>query len=138
LNFKLQVFKNDLKDYNKARTYRFAVIDSNKSKNYPANFICMLPLKPFNGVTNNNNTFSSLFGNNGREIAIGLLSDALKTEKDNDVKTEIERRIKLLDPKESTVKCSKCNKVFSPRRNRKYAQYLCDECLAAKHFSRTI
>lgn len=97
----------------------------------------MLPLKPFNKITNSNSTFSSLFGINGREIAIGLLSDALKTEKDSDVKAEIERRIKLLDLKESTVKCNKCNKVFSPRRNRKYAQYLCDECLAAKHFSRT-
>jgi hypothetical protein len=137
LNCKIQVFKNDLKDYNATRTYRFAVVDSNKSKSYPANFICMLPLKPFTGKANSNNTFSTLFGDNGREIAIGLLSDALKTERDADVKTEIERRIKLLDPKESTVKCSKCKKDFSPRRNKKYAQYLCDACLAAKRFAKT-
>jgi hypothetical protein len=97
----------------------------------------MLPLKPFTGKANSNNTFSTLFGNNGRKIAIGLLSDALKTEKDADIKTEIERRIKLLDPKESTIKCSKCKKDFTPRRNKKYAQYLCDVCLAAKRFART-
>jgi formylmethanofuran dehydrogenase subunit E len=97
----------------------------------------MLPLKPFAGKANSNNTFSTLFGDNGREIAIRLLSDALKTEKDADIKTEIERRIKLLDPKESTVKCSKCKKDFSPRRNKKYAQYLCDACLAAKRYSKT-
>jgi hypothetical protein len=97
----------------------------------------MLPLKPFSGKSNSSSAFSTLFGDNGREIAIGLLSEALKNEKDSDVKTEIERRIKLLDPKENTVKCSKCQKVFSPRRNKKYAQYLCDTCLATKRFSRT-
>jgi hypothetical protein len=31
------------KDYPARRTIRFAVVDSDKTKTYPSNFICMLP-----------------------------------------------------------------------------------------------
>ena len=32
-------------DYSVARRFRFAAVDLDKGKNYPLNFVCMLPMK---------------------------------------------------------------------------------------------
>lgn len=137
MDCKLQVFRRDQIDSNSAKTYRFAVLDFSKSKEYPANFVCMLPVKVDQGKGKSLNVFGELFGEKSIDFAIGLLNDALKTESDLDVKTEIERRLKLIDPKQvNLVKCSGCKKTFQPRKVRKYKQNFCDDCLKAKYGQR--
>jgi DNA-directed RNA polymerase subunit RPC12/RpoP len=78
-----------------------------------------------------------LFGDKSVDFAINLLTEALRSERNTEVKTEIERRLKLLDPKRVTVvKCSGCKKTFQPRKIRKYKQNLCPECLKKRFAAR--
>ena len=126
----MQVFKCDPSDGSLAKTYRFAVVDLSRSNSYPANFVCMLPAKvdPRKGKVAN--VFETLFGDRSPDFAMHLLNDALKSENDLEVKTEIMRRLNLIDPKQANlIKCSGCNKTFQPRKIRKYKQNLCPECL---------
>jgi hypothetical protein len=135
MNLRLRVSKNgDARDYSQGRHIRFAVIDLDKSKNYPANYVCMLPLQPrANGKANN--VFSKLFGNDSLERAKRLLSKALKTENDSEIKAEIEKRLKLLEPKPAgQVKCRVCGNFFEPRR-RRFKQKICQECTRKKYAS---
>jgi hypothetical protein len=137
MDCKLKVFKRDQMDYYSPNSYRFAVLDYNKSKTYPANFVCMLPLKVDQGNGKSVNVFGELFGDKSVEFAIDLLNDALKRESDAEVKTELKRRLKLIDPKQvNLIKCSQCKKTFQPRKIRKYKQNFCDECLKARYGQR--
>jgi hypothetical protein len=137
MDCKLQVFKYEVEEKNSGWAYRFAVVDYSRSKNYPANFVCMLPIKLYQGKTNNGSVFGELFGDKSLDFAIGLLNDALKSERDAEVKTEIERRLKLIDPKQiNTVKCSQCQKTFQPQKVRKYKRNFCDECLKTRYRQR--
>ncbi len=130
----MQVFKYEGEIRNSGWAYRFAVVDNNKSKSYPANFVCMLPIKLTPGKGNSGSVFGELFGDKSLEFAVGLLNDALKNEHDAQVKTEIERRLKLIDPKQvNIVKCSQCKKSYEPRKIRKYKQNLCDDCLKTRY-----
>jgi hypothetical protein len=60
MDCRLQVFK-----YESAQgagcAYRFAVVNRNKSP-YPANFVCMLPVKLSPGKSNGGTVFNELFG----------------------------------------------------------------------------
>jgi hypothetical protein len=128
MNLRLRVSKNDdARDYSQGRYIRFAVVDLDKSKNYPANYVCMLPLQPrANGKVHN--VFSELFGDESLELAKRLLNKALKTETDPEIKIEIEKRLKLLEPKQPIqVKCRACGKLFAPER-RRFKQRICQEC----------
>ena len=128
MDYKIQVFKHDTRE---GWAYRLAVVE--KSKSYPANFICMLPIKLVQSKTNftYGGMFGSLFGDKSLDIALKLLNDALKTEKDADIIAEIEKRLKLLDPKQANiVKCSQCNKPFQPQKTKRYKRYLCEKCLS--------
>jgi hypothetical protein len=128
MNLKLLLFKNDdLRDYSQARYIRFIVVDLDKSKNYPANYVCLLP----QGLSLNKkaySVFSKLFGDGSLDLAKKLLTKALKTEKDSEIKREIERRISLLEPKPALqVKCRVCGNSFEPKR-RGSKQKICQEC----------
>jgi hypothetical protein len=104
--------------------YRFAVVDSTKTSGYPSNFVCMLPMKIGEG-----STFVKMFGAKSLEQAQLLLKDSLKRESDSEVKVELERRLKLLEPKEnSPIKCCYCGKQFLPQGVRRYKSYFCPEC----------
>ncbi len=71
------------------------VVDLDKSKKYPLNFICILPQtvislgKPLN-------IFSKVFGQSSLEIAKKLLLRALKKEKDDDNRKELQTRLRTL------------------------------------------
>jgi hypothetical protein len=133
MDCRLQVFKHEV-DGSSAWAYRFAVVDYSKSKSYPTNFVCMLPLKICLGKGKIGSVFGELFGDKSLEFAIGLLTAALKNESDLEVRNEIERRLKLIDPKAVTLaKCCRCNKTFQPRKVRKYKQNFCDDCLKIKY-----
>lgn len=137
MDCKLQVFKRMQTDDSLAKTYRFAVLDFSISKDYPANFVCMLPLKVNQRKGKALNIFGELFGEKSIDFAIRLLTDALKNESEVEVRTELERRLKLIDPsKVNTVKCSRCKKVFQPNKIRKHKQNFCNDCFKAR-FCRT-
>src|SRR3989304_8535267 len=99
---------DDAKDYSVGRRFRFAVVDLDKGKNYPLNFVCMLPthLSP---EGKGFSIFVTVFGDKSIEKARALLTGALKTEDDSEVKAEIIRRLKLLEPKPIIqIKCGAC------------------------------
>ena len=89
---------DNAKDYSLGKRFRFAVVDLDKSKSYPANFVCMLPTKISAGGKSQS-VFLQIFGDKSVEQARALLLGALETESDSEVKAEIERRLKLLEAK---------------------------------------
>ena len=75
-------------DYSVGRQFRFAVVDLDKGKDYPLNFVCMLPLQlgpKGKGVS----VFVKVFGDRSLEVAKGLLLDALEVERDAEVRAEL-------------------------------------------------
>ncbi len=129
LDLRLQVFKLDADDNNYLRkSFRFAVVDFSKSKSYPQNFVCILPLQLVAGKSDS--VFLQVFGDKSFEQAKALLKAALEREDDSDVKAEIERRLLLLEPKGvNQTKCSGCGKLFQPKRIRKFKNNYCEECM---------
>ncbi len=117
------------------RRFSFAVIDLDKSKSYPQNFVCMLPMH-LGKQGKIESVFQRVFGEKSGEQAKALLAAALKSEDESDVKVEIERRLRLLEPPlVSTVKCSRCGKQFNPGRIRKFGRQYCPECMTKKYGS---
>ena len=86
------------KDYSSKRAIRFAVVDAEIAKPYPANFICMLP-QHVSASDDDSSVFARTFGVGRVELAKKLLTAALETEDDSDIKAEIRERLKLLAPK---------------------------------------
>jgi hypothetical protein len=137
MKVKLIVFTLDnIDDYALGRRFRFAVVNDDKSKNYPANFVCLLPSIIYE-MGKSNNAFLKIFGNKSLEQAKLLLTAALKTEDKPEIRAEIERRLKLLEPKTGThIKCGDCGNVFETKRVRKYSKNLCQACIIKKYGSR--
>ena len=75
------------------------VVDSNISKPYPLNFVCMFPLP--HGLCRGHSAFRKLFGEDSIPLAKKLLTKALAKERDLEIKTEIGKRLKLLNPTNS-------------------------------------
>ncbi|MGD0070789.1 MAG: hypothetical protein ABSB71_04430 [Candidatus Bathyarchaeia archaeon] len=134
MKIKLKVFTVDYTDL--GRRFRFAVLDLDRNRDYPANFVCILPTMVSNeGKVNN--VFLKTFGDKSLEQAKLLLTEALKNEDEPEVKVEIERRLTLLEPKQaSQIKCSGCGKLFQPRRIRRFKQNFCEECFKRKYRAR--
>ena len=128
MNLRLKVFKTYYKrGWSQGWHIRLAILDKDKAKNYPANYICLLPLH-IKANSKANSTFSKIFGNNSQKLAKQLLTKALKTEKDTEIKTEITKRLELLEPKPAVkVKCHACGNLFEPNRSR-LKQTVCQEC----------
>jgi hypothetical protein len=123
-------------DTDLGRHFRFAVLDLDRNRDYPANFVCLLPTMVSNeGKVNS--VFLKTFGDKSVEQAKLLLTEALKNENEPEVKVEIERRLMLLEPKQaSQIKCSGCGKLFQPRRIRRFKQNFCEECFKRKYRAR--
>jgi DNA-directed RNA polymerase subunit RPC12/RpoP len=99
----------------------------------------MLPLKLVQVRTTQGygGMFGGIFGDKSIDTALRLLNDALKTEKETDIIAEIEKRIKLIDPKQvNVVKCSECKKEFQLKKTKKYKRYLCEKCLNQRNKQR--
>ena len=127
MKVKLKSFTED--SNNTGRLYRFAVIDTEKSCEYPSNFVCLFPT-----VINNDekvqNLFSKIFGDKSQEQAELLLVKALKNESELVVKDEIRRRLALIAPKKYLQKkCFVCGKFFFYQgRAKKLKSALCEVC----------
>ena len=136
MDIRLQVFEyygnND--NYTR-RSFRFAVVDFSKSKSYPQNFVCMLPVKL--GAVKSDSVFLNVFKDKSVEQAKALLKAALEREDDSEVKAEIERRLLLLEPKGvNQIKCSGCGELFQSKRIRKFKNNFCEECMKKRFESR--
>jgi hypothetical protein len=135
MNFRLKIEpKGFLGDLSGGRLFSIAVVDLDRSKSYPLNFVCMLPV---NIGTKAGNAFQTIFRDGSIEQAKALLTAALESEDDPRVKAEIGRRLKLLAPEPPTiVKCSGCGKPFNRGWVRKFRRKFCPECMAKKYGSR--
>lgn len=137
MNFRLRIEpKGYSEDVPNRRLFSFAVVDLDKSKSYPQNFVCMLPMR-LGAKEKAPNAFQKIFGEKSPEQAKALLTKALKSEDDPEIKAEIERRLTLLEPKKPLlVKCSGCGKPFTPRWVRRFHRKFCPECMAKKYGNR--
>jgi hypothetical protein len=99
MNPRLYIMKiKNAKDYSSRRAIRFAVVDSDKTKTYPSNFICMLP-QHVSVADDDSSVFARTFGETRVELAKKLLNTALENEDDTEIKAEIRERLKMLEPK---------------------------------------
>jgi hypothetical protein len=95
MKIKLKAFAKDSNDSGKY--FRFAAIDTEKSRVYPSNFVCLLPAT----INNDGKTqilFSEIFLDKSQGQAELLLTKALKNESESIVKDEIRRRLVLIVP----------------------------------------
>jgi hypothetical protein len=129
LSFRLYVSRHDVvSDYPGGRRFRFAVVDLDRAKDYPVNFVCVLPMR-VESSGEAHNIFMKVFGAESLTVAKRLLVDALEREQDFDVRGEIERRLKLLEPKSTgEAVCVSCGKLFQKKGNW-FKQKFCQECL---------
>ena len=138
MELRLQKFKTDSTVENNfsQSTFRFAVVDFNRSESYPSNFVCMLPVN-LGTAAKSNSVFLQIFGDKSFEQAKSLLKAAWEREDDSEVKSEIERRLKQLEPRRvNQIKCSDCGKLFQPKRITRFKNNFCEECMKKKVESR--
>lgn len=116
-------------DYEARRRFHFVIIDLDKATQYPRNFVCILPLNV--GATKGEHTkFSEIFGKGNIKVAKELLLKALENEDYDDIKCEIERRLRLLDYHPVYEKiCISCKKTFQVDFKEKSRQRFCEDCL---------
>jgi hypothetical protein len=101
----LYLFKKDIsRTIEKSRTIEnprtqvhFVIVDSDTSKDYPLNFVCVLPQGK--GVVNRHTIFRRIFGEESVPLARKLLSKALTKESDLEIKTEVGKRLKTIAQK---------------------------------------
>ena len=134
---KLHVAINDnAPDYAAGKRFRFAVIDLDKAKSYPVNFVCLLPTR-LGSNESKASKFVEVFRDRSSEMAKGLLTDALKREDDAAIRNEIERRLRLLDPDRfKEKKCVSCGRMFQVDVKKRFKQKFCEDCIKKKFGSR--
>jgi hypothetical protein len=94
----LSIFRREELDNSRRNYIRFVVVDLEKSEDYPANFVCILPKNiKLNGICHTQ--FERNFGDNSLELAKKLLTRSLRAERDRRVREEIRERLDLLKPK---------------------------------------
>jgi hypothetical protein len=96
LNLKLYAIKDVTQQINRIQ---LVVVDLDKSKRYPLNFVCVLP-RYFRILEKRSSKFAKLFGEKSLCMAKKLLVDAWRSEDDPEIKTVIKKRIKDIDSKQ--------------------------------------
>jgi hypothetical protein len=106
----------------------FAVLDLDKAKTYPRNYVCLLP-KIIDNTHKSTNKFLEIYGKESCQIAVELLTRALRSEADVIVRNEIEKRLKALQSKpNASATCVVCGCVFEPRKFGRFLQTTCQTC----------
>jgi hypothetical protein len=95
MNLKLYIIKNG----SQINRIQLVVVDLDKSKRYPLNFVCVLP-QYFRILEKRSSKFAKLFGEKSLSIAKKLLVDARRNEVDAEIKTVINKRLKDIDSKQ--------------------------------------
>ena len=96
MNLKLYAIKNGSRQ---SERVQLIVVDLDKSKRYPLNFVCVLP-RYFRILEKRSSKFAKLFGEKSLCLAKKLLVDASHSEDDQEIKTVINKRIKAIDSKQ--------------------------------------
>jgi hypothetical protein len=133
LRAKLHVAINDgALDYSVGRRFRLAVVDFDMAKEYPVNFVCLLPTR-LGSVESKASKFSEVLGDESLDVAKKLLTEALKKEDDVAIISEIERRLRLLDPERfKEKKCVSCGRMFQVDAKKRFKQKFCEDCIKKK------
>jgi hypothetical protein len=96
MNLKLYAIKNIA--HPRLERVQLVVVDLDKSKHYPLNFVCVLP-RYFRILEKRSSKFAKLFGEKSLPTAKKLLVDAQDQEADPEIQTVIKRRIRAIDSK---------------------------------------
>jgi hypothetical protein len=92
----LYLFKRDIGRTieNPKTIVHFVVVDSETSKDYPLNFLCVLP--NVQGLVSGHTIYSRIFGEESIPLAKRLLAKALKKESDLEIKSQVGQRLKMI------------------------------------------
>src|SRR3990170_8678670 len=111
--FKLKIWRKEFgQKIPKNSEFYFIVCDMSLGDSYPQNYFCRFP-KNF-CINNEKIKFEKnlikIFGfNRAKELAKKLLQDALQTEKDSEVRSEIKYRLSVMKPKPKKMAiCQSC------------------------------
>ena len=96
LNLKLYAIKGGAQQINRIQ---LVVVDIDKSRQYPLNFVCVLP-RYFRVLEKRSSKFAKLFGEKSLCIAKKLLLDAKHNEVDPEITKVIDKRIRDIDSKQ--------------------------------------
>jgi hypothetical protein len=77
---------------------QLVVVDLDKSRHYPLNFVCILP-RCFRLLEKRSSKFANLFGEKSFYMAKKLLTEAARREDDPEIKEVIKKRLKALASK---------------------------------------
>jgi hypothetical protein len=135
MNLQLLITKKETRHHNTITKTKhlFAVIDLDKSKQYPENFVSVLP-KTIKAIVKPANTFERIFGNKSLEMATQLLEEALLTRPNSETTKAIRERLKLLHPQIiNKTKCQNCGKSVKQKKHSFRPYKFCYECHSKGH-----
>ena len=87
--------QNGRSEHSMKTEVQVVVVDLDKSRHYPLNFVCILPQTEIS-LRKPSSIFSRIFGPDSLQVAGDLLHRALKREKDDDIKKELRTRLRTL------------------------------------------
>ncbi len=99
LNLKLYAIKNGNQPLDRVQ---LVVVDLDKSKRYPLNFVCVLP-QYFRILEKRSSKFAKLFGEKSPSVAKKLLVEASDSEYDPEIHEVINKRIKDINIKHEST-----------------------------------
>ncbi len=137
LKYQLYIMRqNEARDWSdKQARYHFVIVNPEKGKDYPMNFVCTLPLRL---NSNFKTSFEQRFRGESLEIAKQLLNKVLQSETDGEVRTEVERRLKMLSPETVRTRiCAFCGRTFQAETKKRFRQKYYEDCVREKFGSRT-
>jgi len=80
------------------RNVQLVVVDLDRGKHYPLNFVCILP-RYLRLLEKRSSNFANIFGEKSLHVAKDLLVEAKHEEDDPDIQKAISKRIKDIDHK---------------------------------------
>jgi hypothetical protein len=86
------------------RNIQLVVVDLDRSKHYPLNFVCILP-RYLRLLEKRSSNFANIFGEKSLHVAKDLLVEAKHEEEDPDIQKAISKRIKDIDRKKCQSVC---------------------------------
>ena len=96
MNLRLYAIKNG--NLKLESCVKLVIIDLDKGKRYPLNFVCVLP-QYLRLLEKRSSSFAKIFGEKSIHTAKKLLADARRREEDPDVQKLISKRLKAIDKK---------------------------------------
>lgn len=99
MNLKLYALKKGNQKLNNC--IQLVVVDLDKGKRYPLNFVCVLP-RYLRLLERRSSNFAKIFGKKSCCVAKKLLVEAWHREEDPQIRTVINKRIKEIDAKQES------------------------------------